>query len=161
MSTLHRTSAIALIVMFLVAGCQSTDGAPPSETSEESPASDGLEDALEAAPEFVPDRIEGGSARENQPHIDWVIETARAESGTRVPGLEAVSILEASGYPRSAMELTPDSSLIELPADSTSLAVRFEGECVVAQWGSDWYASAVEPVLVGDKCLLGETVSLD
>jgi hypothetical protein len=161
MSTLHRTSAIALIVMFLVAGCQSTDGAPPSETSGESPASDGLEDALEAAPEFVPKRIEGGSARENQPHIDWVIETARAESGTRVPGLEAVSILEASGYPRSAMELTPDSSLIELPADSTSLAIRFEGECVVAQWGSDWYASAVEPVLVGDKCLLGETVSLD
>jgi hypothetical protein len=161
MSTLHRTSAIALIVMFLVAGCQSTDGAPPSETSGESPASDGLEDAHEAAPEFFPERIEGGSARENQPHIDWVIETARAESGTRVPGLEAVSILEASGYPRSVMELTPDSSLIELPADSTSLAVRFEGECVVAQWGSDWYASAVEPVLVGDKCLLGETVSLD
>jgi hypothetical protein len=166
MSTLHRTSAIALIVMFLVAGCQSTDGAPPSETSAEPPPSETsaeppTSEDLEALPEFVPERIEGGSARENQPHIDWVIETARAESGTRVPGLEAVSILEASGYPRSAMELTPDSSLIELPADSTSLAIRFEGECVVAQWGSDWYASAVEPVLVGDKCLLGETVSLD
>jgi hypothetical protein len=157
MSALHRTSAIALVVMFLVAGCQSSDGTPPSETSAEKPTSD----ALEAAPEFVPERIEGGSARENQPHIDWVIETARAESGTRLRGLEVVSLLEASGYPRSAMELTPDFSLTELPADSTSLGLRFEGECVVAQWGRDWFASAVEPVVVGDKCLVGETVSLD
>jgi hypothetical protein len=51
--------------------------------------------------------------------------------------------------------------LIELPADSTALAIRFAGECVIAQWGSDWYASAVEPVLASDTCLLGETVSLD
>jgi hypothetical protein len=59
------------------------------------------------------------------------------------------------------MELTPDASLIELPADSTALAIRFDGECVITQWGSDWYASAVEPVLASDTCLLGETVSLD
>lgn len=157
MLTLRFVSVAAFIATSLLSGCQAVDDTPTAAVTPQPTATD----VVETTPVFVPERIEDGTARDNQPHIDWVIETARAESAKRVLGLDVVSILEASGYPRSAMELTPDLSLIELPADSTSLAIRFEAECVVAQWGSDWYASAVVPVVVGDKCLLGETVSLD
>jgi hypothetical protein len=157
MHTLRIAGVTAFIVTSLVSGCQAVDDTPtPAATSQP-----GAPEVVETTPDFVPERIEGGTARDNQPHVDWVIETARAEARTRVLGLDVVSRLEASGYPRLAMELTPDFSLTELPADSTALAIRFEGECVVAQWGDDWYASAVMPVVVGDTCLLGETVSLD
>lgn len=153
----HRISAIAIVSVFLVSGCQSADDAPTPEA----PVEPGVSDVVETVPEFVPERVEGGTARENQPHVDWVIQAARAASTTRVAGRDVVTLLEASGYLREAMELTPDSSLIELPTDSTSLAIRFGSECVVAQWGSDWFASSVEPVFTGATCLLGETVSLD
>jgi hypothetical protein len=157
MHTLRIAGVTAFIVTSLVSGCQAVDDTPTPAATPQPEATD----VVETTPDFVPERIEGGTARDNQPHVDWVIETARAEARTRVLGLDVVSRLEASGYPRLVMELTPDFSLIELPADSTALAIRFEGECVVAQWGDDWYASAVMPVVVGDKCLLGETVSLD
>lgn len=78
------------------------------------------------------------------------------------PGTTAAVVEPAEGgYLRELMELTPDMSLIKLPADSTTLAIRFDQECVLAQWGADWYASSVEPVVAGGRCLLGETVSLD
>lgn len=157
MRPVHRTSAVAIVSVFLVSGCQSVDDTPTLQA----PVEPGVSDVVETVPEFVPERVEGGTARENQPHIDWVIESARAASTARVAGLDVVNLLEASGYPRVAMELTPDVSLIELPADSTSLAIRFGAECVVVQWGSDWFASSVEPVFTGNTCLLGETVSLD
>lgn len=150
-------SATALVALALLTGCQSTPDTPLADAAPLPEAGD----VLEPAPEFIPERVEGGSARENQPHIDWVLEKARDGSTTRVAGLDAVGLLEESGYVRELMELTPDMSLIELPSDSTSLAIRFDDECVVTQWGSGWYASSVEPVVAGGRCLVGQSVSLD
>ena len=113
------------------------------------------------APEFVPERVPGGSARENQPHIDDVIAGAIENARGDVIGLELVEALVEAGYSLEDIELTPDKSLTERPADSTALALRFGEECLIAQWGSNWYASAVEPLLASDTCLLGKTVSLD
>lgn len=157
MSRRHCVGASACLAALVLTGCQSHGDTPPPV-----PALMDAEDVV--APEltaFIPERVEGGSARVNQPHIDYVIEAAISESRTRVAGRDVVDLLVTLGYEKDAMELTPDFSLIELPADSTSLAIRFEGECVVTQWGNDWFVSSVEPVVAGGVCLLGRTVSLD
>jgi hypothetical protein len=147
-------SALALAAVFVLAGCQSTDQPPSAD-----PVTEDV--TIEEVPEFIPERVDGGSARENQPHIDYVIQTGHGGPATRIPGLDIVELLVESGYDKALMQLTPDMSLIELPADSTSLALRFGDDCVITQWGSDWYVSSVEPVVAGGQCLLGETVSLD
>jgi hypothetical protein len=123
-----------------------------------------IEEAIEAPPEAeVPPPVfdpEGG-ARENQAYVDFVITSALdASPGNRV-GRVAIEALVQSGFDPSVLELTRDTSLIELPVDSISVAVRFDDQCVIAQWGSDWYVSQIEPVLVTGACLVGETVSLD
>jgi hypothetical protein len=151
------TPAAYLGAVFLLVGCQTTVDAPLPAGSGGAEA----EESAEVAPEFIPERREGGTARENQPHVDWVVEKAIKTSNARLPGLEVVDRLVDAGYSLDLMELTPDMSLIKLPVDSTTVAIRFDQECVLVQWGEDWYASSVEPVVAGGTCLLGETVSLD
>lgn len=155
MSHFRYWAALALVAGFAVTGCQ-----PVADDPSPSPASD-PGTAQTPDPAFIPERVPGGSARENQPHIDYVLTQAIESTRPDVAGLDLVKVLVEAGYSQEEMELTPDASLIELPADSTALAVRFGEECLITQWGSDWYASAVEPVLASDTCLLGETVSLD
>lgn len=155
MSQIRHFAALALVASFAVTGCQPlADDPSPGSGSDQT-----TEEILD--PAFIPERVPGGSARENQPHIDYVISLEIEATRPDVEGLDLVKALVAAGYSQEDMELTPDASLIQLPADSTALAVRFGEECLIAQWGSDWYASAVEPVLASDTCLLGETVSLD
>lgn len=122
-----------------------------------------LSDASEVPPEpeFVPEFVPDGGARENQPYLDWVIGQTLEQRSAGRSGLAVVEALEAAGLDRGVLEVTRDASLIELPVDSVSVAVRFEDECFLGQWGEDWYVSQIEPVLVTGKCLVGETVSLD
>lgn len=151
-----RCSAL-LAVGVVLAGCQAPEGEPPADIP---PASE----TAQVAPVeevFIPERSAQGSARENQPHIDFLITGALAGSTSRVEGRSLVELLVGEGYARDDMQLTADASRIELPADSVSLSVRIEDDCVIAQWGADWYSSSVEPTLAGGLCLLGETVSLD
>ena len=155
MSQMRRWAPLAFVATVAVTGCQPIAD-DPSPSSSSDPATEEI-----LATEFIPERVPGGSSRENQPHIDHVISLAIQAARPEVRGLDLVASLVEAGYSQQAMELTPDASLIELPADSTALAVRFGEECLITQWGSDWYASAVEQVLASDTCLLGETVSLD
>ena len=157
MSHVHHWAPLALLVSMVLTGCQgpAEDTPPSTDVADDSPIVETL------APEFVPERVPGGSARENQPHIDDVIAEAIENARGDVIGLELVEALVEAGYSLEDIELTPDKSLTERPADSTALALRFGEECLIAQWGSNWYASAVEPLLASDTCLLGKTVSLN
>ena len=121
------------------------------------------ESVVEVAPtpEFIPEFIEGGTALENQPFIDYVVSRALENPENKRAGAAVASALQEAGFSPDLLELTPDNSLIQLPVDSVTIAVRFGEECVIGQWGTEWYVSQVEPLLVTQRCLLGETVSLD
>ena len=157
MSHVHHWAPLALVVSMVLTACQgpAEDTPPSTDVADDSPIVETL------APEFVPERVPGGSARENQPHIDDVIAEATENARGDVIGLELVEALVEAGYSLEDIELTPDKSLTERPADSTALALRFGEECLIAQWGSNWYASPVEPLLASGTFLLGKTVSLD
>jgi hypothetical protein len=154
-SLARRVFTIVAGATCALSGCQIVQSDISTDVAPVAPAPEAVKE------EFIPEFVEGGSALENQPYIDFVISQALDGQGSQRAGLGVVEALVAAGFSQEFMELTPDRSLIELPVDSTSVAIQIGEECVIGQWGTDWYVSAVEPVLATGTCLLGETISLD
>ncbi len=152
MSRLITVGVVA--TMFSLSGCSGQleqaveESAPPPVVIDEQ--------AVEVIPEFV----DGGSAEDNLPYIDYVL--TRAGAGTGLFGsLDAVAVLERAGFDREYIEVTSDRTALELAAESVTIAVIIDGECALGQWSSEWYSSAVTPLLGAGTCLLGDTLSLD
>jgi len=148
-------TAGAMAGVFVLAGCQAQpdpvalEPPPPTEVTIE-------EEPVVAIPEF----IDGGSAEDNLPFIDYVLTQAGAGTGL-FGSLDAVSALENAGFDRANMEVTSDRTALQLAAESITIAVIIDGECALGQWSSGWYSSAVTPLLGAGTCLLGDTLSLD
>ena len=138
----------------LLSGCQS----PPDPVIEEPPPPPTTID--EGPAPVIPEFIEGGSAAENLPYIDYVLTSAGAGTGL-FGSLDAVAVLEEAGFSRGQLEVTSDRTALELAAESVTIAVVIDGECALGQWSSDWYVSSVTPLLGAGTCLLGDTLSLD
>jgi len=145
----------ALVV--LAAGCQANPETQPLVQDGDA----GEQVTTIEDPAFVPELVPGGSAAENQPYVDYLVGQKVTQPGESVTGRDVVDLLLEAGFEVDDIEFTPETSLIQLPADSVTVAIRIEQECIITQWGSDWYASSVEPVLVTETCLLGATESLD
>ena len=141
----------------LVAGCQAqpeVQAVAPTVTTAESPEQVQTE-------EFIPEAVEGGSASENQPFVDYLLRSELERSRGLVGSAVLLEVLLDNGFLATDIEFTPDNSQTELPADSRSIAIRINDECLITQWGSNWYVSSVEAVLATDTCLLGRTKTLD
>jgi len=154
----NSLKALALLAgaTCVLAACAPVAQAPSADVAPESVVAQPTPEA-----EFVPEFFAKGSALENQPFVDYVVGQALDDSENKRAGAAVAQALQGAGINRELLELTPDTSLIELPVDSVTIAIRFGDDCVIGQWGTDWYVSQVEPVLATQKCLLGETVSLD
>ena len=157
MSYLWQTLALCAGATLALSGCQATGGDSLSSGAPGPVA----EISVAPVPDFVPEFIEGGSAADNKGFVDYVVGSALEVPENKRAGLAVVEALRDAGFASADLELTRDTSLIQLPVDSITVAVRFGDACVISQWGSDWYVSQVEPILVTEKCLVGETVSLD
>lgn len=148
--------SLLLLTAAVATGCQASPEVQPTAPSGESGEQSVIEEEV-FTPEFVP----GGSALENKPFVDYLFQQEAKRTSGRVTVEAFGAVVQANGFESDPIEYTRETSLIELPADSTSLAIRIDDECLITQWGSDWYASSVEKVLVTDTCLLGETETLD
>jgi len=157
-SYVSQAQALAAVagVALLLGGCSSST----DEDVNGQPVAPAVEEVL-PDPEFVPDWVEGGTALENQAFIDYVVRGVLDDPTSERAGLAVATALQEAGIPIEVLELTSDTSLIRLPVDSTTVAIRVDEECVIGQWGADWYVSQVEPLLVTERCLVGETVSLN
>lgn len=141
----------------LLSGCQAlTD--PVVEETPPPVAGEAVQEETEI--ETIPEFVEGGSAADNLPYIDYVLTQAGAGTGL-FGSMDAVSALEEVGFDRAVMEVTSDRTALELAAESITIAVIIDGECALGQWSSQWYVSSVTPVLGAGTCLLGDTLSLD
>ncbi len=148
-------TAVVVAGVFMLVGCQATPE-PVIEQTPPPPAVTATEEPTEVIPEF----IEGGSAEDNLPYIDFILTQAGAGTGL-LGSLDAVAALESAGFDRANMEVTSDRTALELAAESVTIAVIIDGECALGQWSSDWYTSSVTPILGAGTCLLGDTLSLD
>jgi hypothetical protein len=70
------------------------------------------------------------------------------------------SALEDLGFVRGSMSHTAPASKIELPADSTSVAIDIAGECLIGQFSEEWVTVAIAPP-TASGCLIGDVILLD
>jgi hypothetical protein len=131
--------AIALLMSGFITGC----------TANSEPAA---EPEISKSPElsFYPT----GSASKNLP----VFESAMQLSGAGRPShdiTESIALLVETGFDIEAITHTVIESKIGASVDSVSLAVAFDGQCLIAQFSTSWLTTTVADELASG-CLIGD-----
>ncbi|MFZ4895632.1 DUF6993 domain-containing protein [Plantibacter sp. Mn2098] len=145
-------AVIGLTAMLLVSACSLLPSAKPTPTATPTPTS-----TVAGPPVLVPE----GTAAENLPFFDLVNNktlTAKADAG----GRDFIDGLVTAGFPKADMEVTPDTTSIDLAADSIQFSVKWNGSCIIGQHGANiGYHSEVAPLLDTGRCLVGATRPID
>lgn len=102
-----------------------------------------------------------GTAEDNKPFFDQV--NAATAQNAEAGGRDFVDALAAAGFDKAAMEVTKDATTLGDRAESIQFSVRWADGCLIGQFGPavDGYHSTVQPVLGTDRCLIGETRTID
>jgi hypothetical protein len=101
-----------------------------------------------------------GTAGQNQAYFDQV-NAAHIAAGGTLDGRSFVDSLVAAGYPKAAMELTPDRTAAGNGADNIQFSIRLNGTCLIGQYGNVGYVSSALPILTTGNCLVGLTRPID
>ena len=152
-ATLIAGAALALVVA--LTSCAPGEGDPvatptasrPTPTPTPTPTAD---------PELVP----GGTAGQNRPYFQFVIERLLATT-PQPASLAIVDTLTAAGFDRAAMQVTADTTRVGDPADSILFSVLIDGQCLLGQVAQGALQTQLADVLGSGRCLVGRTLSLD
>lgn len=150
MTRTRRALACAAAVLTLVAlaGCEAAQPDPtPTASSTLSPTPS-------ATPTPDPEPVFDGTAADNQAFFDKLNRDLIA-SGAELNGRAFIDNLVAAGYPRESMEVTPDRTAINEPADNIVFSIRFGDTCLLGQWGNIGYTSLVTDVPSTGRCIIG------
>jgi hypothetical protein len=102
-----------------------------------------------------------GDAQDNKAYFDWVL-SAVATSDQKQPGRAMVDALVSAGFRKGSIQVTPDLTKTNLPADSVIVAVRVTRSCLIGQRTNDReYFSSIESALKTGGCLVGVTRTID
>lgn len=103
-----------------------------------------------------------GTAQQNLPFFTSVVDGVWA-GPQQAAGRAYIDALVAAGFPKSAMQVTPDQTTIGNPADSIQFSVLWNGTCLVGQVGPAIGKAVTEavPELATGGCLLGSTRPID
>ena len=142
--------ALAVASVVLLAGC--TTPSPEPSHSASAPASQRPTPTPTPTPD--PEPVLDGTAEQNQEFFDFVNEEL-IESGTALNGAAFIGNLEAHGYQRAAMEVTPDTTAIGVAADNIVFSIRFADSCLLGQWGNIGYTSLVTDIPSTGRCIIG------
>jgi hypothetical protein len=141
--------AFALVVA--LAGCTPAPAASPVRTATVAPSPT---PTASAAIDL------SGNASQNLPYFDQVNKALIAKGGTP-DGRAFIDNLVAAGYPKTAMEVTPDRTTVNLQADNIEFSVRLGSTCLVGEYGNIGYASTAQRVFSTGHCLAGKTRPID
>jgi hypothetical protein len=102
-----------------------------------------------------------GTAEDNKPFFDQV--NAATAQNAEAGGRDFIDALVAAGFDKATMEVTKDATTLGDRAESIQFSVRWTDGCLIGQFGPavDGYHSTVQPVLGTDRCLIGETRTID
>lgn len=101
-----------------------------------------------------------GTAAQNQAYFDQVNEKLIAAGGD-LSGRPFIDNLIKAGYPKVAMELTPDRTSVNLAADNIEFSIRLGQTCLIGQYGNTGYSSTAQKLLSTSRCLVGTTRPID
>lgn len=139
---------VGAVVVLALASC-SAPSTMPTPTSHPTSSATST-----PTPTPSPEPMFDGTADDNQAYFDAVNRDLIAAGGT-LDGGAFVDNLVAHGYPREAMEVTPDKTAIGVGADNIVFSIRFGETCLLGQWGNIGYTSLVAPVLSTGRCIIG------
>jgi hypothetical protein len=145
--------AVAALVMATLAGCV-------PETPMPTPEPTGSGDPSSTATEPPRNLDLGGTAGSNQPFFDDTNNALIAQGGA-LDGRAFIDNLVAAGFPKAAMEVTPDRTTVNAQTDQLQFSVRINGACLIGQYGGGEYNSSVGPQLTDGRCLIGTTRPID
>lgn len=143
--------AVALATAVLLSGCTPAPAASSARTASSAPSPT-------PTPSATIDLT--GNASQNRPYFDQVNKALIAKGGT-LDGRAFIDNLVAAGYSKSAMEVTPDRTSIDLAADNIEFSVRLGSTCLVGEYGNIGYASTAQRVFSTGRCLAGKTRAID
>jgi hypothetical protein len=146
-------------VAALLSGCTLAAPAPGGGVTAEATAQTG-DAAASAPPRPQPTLDTDGSALQNLDYFDAVNQRL-LDQRDAPDGRAFIDSLVTAGFDRSAMEVTPDRTAVDLAADSIQFSVRMGDHCLLGQSGNTGYVSAVGDVLSTGKCLVGRTRPID
>ncbi|WP_309713043.1 DUF6993 domain-containing protein [Pseudolysinimonas sp.] len=149
-SSLLRAGAVAAfaVLTLTLAGCVDAPKPTPTSTFDET------------TPPVDPEIDLDGSATDNHAFFDF-INTELIEAGGTLDGRAFIDNLVSAGYPKSDLEVTPDTTAINIAADNIQFAVRLNGTCLIGQYGNIGYASTTAELLSTGRCLVGATRPID
>ena len=95
-----------------------------------------------------------GTAQDNLPVFEKVLK----QTGAGAPGHDltaTINSLVATGFSLESITHTPITSGVGQPADSVSLAIAFDNQCLIGQFSTSWLVTEISaPTLSG--CLIGD-----
>ena len=148
-----------------------TSSPPTSRPSTSNPTAtampdDGATPAPTPTPTEQPVHVAGGTAEQNKPIFDATNQQYFTGDGTDagnvIPeGRGVIDNLVSVGFDKSAMQVTPDRTAIDLPVDSLIFSVLIGDECLVGQFSALGYSTIVAPKLATGSCLIGLTRTID
>lgn len=147
-------AGLILLTGLALVGCTGEPTPMPVPTTEPSPSR--TPGAIVTDPELRP----GENAAANQQYFDLVNDTFGQANGMGT-SRGIVDNLVAAGFEKSDIEVTPDTTAINIAADSIVVSVRIKGECLVGQFSPNQYSSVIAPLLGTGRCLIGETLPID
>lgn len=153
-----RRAVVWVSVAFLLSACGASPEPVDTEQSTEPTELEPIvEDVVEdQAAQFLPDE----DASANQAYFEQVLAEAGAGQ-LKVSGPDVIQALIDAGFPQDDIDITPDTSLIALPADSVGVAVSWKGQCLIGQYTDQWLATDVAAPVADGSCLVHEVETLD
>lgn len=148
--------AIVAVLAAVLAGCVGTTPMPTPTQSESSSATPAPSSTAKPKPELRPD----GSAAANKQFFDFVNAEFNATHGMS-DGRSIIDNLVANGFVKADMEVTFDTTALDIPADMIVFSVRIKGECLIGQFDASGYVSLQAPLLGTGTCLVGTTRPID
>ena len=101
-----------------------------------------------------------GTAAANQQYFDYVnLEWATAYGMSDNHNI--VNNLANAGFTKADMEVTDNTTALNIPVDAIQVAVRIQGECLIGQFSAAGYTGILAPMLGSGTCLVGKTIVID
>lgn len=148
--------SVSTVVALALAGCINGEPMPVPTPSGSASASSSPTPAPRPDPKLHPD----GTAAANKQFFDFVNKNFNATHGMS-DGRSIIDNLVANGFIKSDMEVTYDTTALDIPVDSIVFSVRIKGECLIGQFSASGYSSLQAPLLGTGTCLVGTTRPID
>ena len=156
---IRRTALARTLAGVLAVALAACGGAPmpvptstPSLTASPTPSPT----PVAKPPKFRPD----GTAAANQQFFDYVNKTW-ADAYGMSDNQNIVNNLVNNGFTKTDMEVTDNTTALNIPVDAIQVAVRMKGECLIGQFSAAGYTGILAPMLGSGTCLVGKTITID